>query len=142
VLGATAGIVTWVTMLALASPGMQPTVGCATHVVTKVKVAYPHERTIQAAVNRAKPCDWIMVGPGIYPESVVIRTPNLHLRGLDRNRVVVDGRHRRSVNGIEVRASDVRVENLTVRNFDRATANSENGNQVWWHGAAAGTATT
>jgi hypothetical protein len=135
VLGATAGIVTSVTMLALASPGMQPTVGCATHVVTKGKVAYPHERTIQAAVNRAKPCDWIMVGPGIYPESVVIRTPNLHLRGLDRNRVVVDGRHRRSVNGIEVRASDVWVENLTVRNFDRATANGENGNQVWWHGA-------
>jgi hypothetical protein len=122
-------------LLALAAPGMPRSFGCATLVVTKAKVSYPHERTIQAAVKRAKPCDWIIVGPGVYRESILIRTPHLHVRGLDRNRVVVDGRHRRGVNGIDVRASDVWVENLTIRNFDRTTANGENGNQVWWHDA-------
>jgi hypothetical protein len=108
---------------------------CDTLVVTKAKVAYRHERTIQAAVNHARPCDWILVRPGVYPESILIRTPRLHLRGLDRNRVIVDGRHRKGSNGIEVRADGVWVENLTVRNFDRATPNAENGNEVWWYDA-------
>jgi hypothetical protein len=65
----------------------------------------------------------------------VIRTPGLHLRGLDRNRVIVDGRHRKSSNGIEVRADGVWLENLTVRNFDRASPNGGNGNEVWWYEA-------
>jgi hypothetical protein len=124
-------------MLALlgASPVAEHGSRCAALVVTKAKVAYRHERSIQAAVNKATPCDWILVAPGTYPGSVVIRTPDLHLRGLDRNRVVIDGRHRKGVNGIEVRASDVWVENLTVRNFDRRTPNAENGNEVWWYEA-------
>jgi pectin methylesterase-like acyl-CoA thioesterase len=105
-------------------------------VVTKAKVAYRHERSIQAAVNEATRCDWVLVAPGVYPGSVVIRTPDLHLRGLDRNRVVIDGRHRKGVNGIEVPAGDVWVENLTVRNFDRTTPNAEHGgNEVWWYEA-------
>lgn len=103
--------------LALAAPHPR------TIVVTKAHVRYAHRTTIQAAVNAARPGDWILVAPGVYPESVTIRTPRLHLRGLDRNRVVVDGRHRRGVNGIEVlKANDVWIENLTVRNFDRASA--------------------
>jgi hypothetical protein len=66
----------------------------------------------------------------------VIRTPDLHLRGLDRNRVVIDGRHRKGVNGIALRTGDVWVENLTVRNFDRTTPNAEHGgNEVWWYEA-------
>jgi pectin methylesterase-like acyl-CoA thioesterase len=54
-------------------------------------------RSIQAAVNAARPGDWILVVPGDYHESptaavgVRITTPNLHLVGLDRNTVVVDG---------------------------------------------------
>jgi hypothetical protein len=87
-------------------------------------------------VNKATRCDWVLVAPGVYPGSVVIRTPDLHLRGLDRNRVVIDGRHRKGVNGIEVRAADVWVENLTVRDFDRTTAKAEHGgNEVWWYEA-------
>lgn len=108
---------------------------CGALVVTKAKVSYTHERTIQAAVSRARPCDWILVAPGVYPESIVIRTPQLHLRGLDRNRVIVDGRHRKGSNGIEVRADGVWLENLTVRNFDRATPNAGDGNEVWWYEA-------
>src|SRR5881392_3292538 len=58
-------------------------------------------KTIQSAVNAARPGDWILVGPGDYheqgikkadePAGVLIRTPGIHLRGMDRNGVVVDG---------------------------------------------------
>jgi hypothetical protein len=54
-------------------------------------------RTIQSAVNAAKAGDRILVGPGDYKEStgkhdgVRVTTPRLHLRGMDRNRVIVDG---------------------------------------------------
>src|SRR6184192_3278816 len=58
-------------------------------------------KTIQAAVNAAKPGDWVLVGPGDYkergyagqvePAGVLITAPNIHLRGMDRNTVVVDG---------------------------------------------------
>jgi len=68
-------------LLALASPGAESASGCAALVVTKAKVAFPYERSIQAAVNEARPCDWVLVAPGVYPGSVVIRTPDLHLRG-------------------------------------------------------------
>ena len=62
--------------------------------------------TIQAAVNAANPGDWILIAPGDYHErgdymhalpggdaagAVLITKPNLHLRGLDRNQVIVDG---------------------------------------------------
>ncbi len=52
---------------------------------------------IQAAVNAAKPGDWILIGPGEYHEQgsreagVWVTTPGLDLRGMDRNAVVVDG---------------------------------------------------
>src|SRR6266516_6289015 len=54
-------------------------------------------RTIQSAVDTARSDDWILVGPGDYHESawddlagVYITTPGLHLRGMDRNGVIVD----------------------------------------------------
>lgn len=116
--------------LALTSGAASSRAACTTLVVAK-----GHYATIQAAVNRAKPCDWVLVAPGVYHESVVIKTPNLHLRGLDRNRVIVDGRHRRGVNGIEVaKADNVWIENLTVRNFDLNPETHEDGNEIWWNG--------
>ncbi|HUE28168.1 MAG TPA: hypothetical protein VMP89_15445 [Solirubrobacteraceae bacterium] len=62
-------------------------------------------RTIQAAVNVAKPGDWILIGPGDYktsssrapkggstfPAAVLITKPRLRLRGMNRNTVIVDG---------------------------------------------------
>ncbi len=61
--------------------------------------------TIQAAVDAAKPGDWILIGPGDYktttsrapaggkkfPAAILITKKNLTLRGMNRNTVVVDG---------------------------------------------------
>ncbi|WSQ08840.1 right-handed parallel beta-helix repeat-containing protein [Streptomyces sp. NBC_01231] len=71
--------------------------------------------TINAALARARPGDLVLVSPGVYHESVQVRTDRVVLRGTDRNRVIIDGQVRRS-NGIVVTAAGVSVENLTVRN--------------------------
>src|SRR5215469_9478195 len=113
-------------------------------------------QTIQAAVNAAQPGDWILIGPGDYheqgtsPAGVLVRTPNLHLRGMDRNHVIVDGTlpgasacssdpalqdfGPNGRDGIEVLKTDgVSVENLTVCNF-LSDNSGDNGNQVWFNG--------
>lgn len=104
-------------------------------IVTKRQVGYLHYGSIQRAVHAARAGDWILIDRGVYDGSVLIRTSHLHLRGLNRNGVILDGRHRAG-NGIEIVANDVWVENLTVRNFDRRTLNDDaNGNEIWWNGA-------
>jgi len=113
--------------------------------------------SIQAAIDAAHAGDWVLVGPGDWKErgdftthkpakgeagwAVTIETPGLHLRGMNRNSVVVDGTkpgtpkcssaradqefgHSRS--GIVVSKVDgTYVENLTVCNF------LGEGNQIW-----------
>lgn len=113
-------------------------------------------KTIQSAVNAAKSGDWILVGPGDYkehgypgevePAGVLITTPNLHLRGMNRNTVVVDGTRAGAPkcssqptdqgplnrNGVEVyKANDTWIENMTVCNFLDRTGEGE---QIWWNG--------
>lgn len=73
--------------------------------------------TIQAAVDAAKPGDTVEVSPGVYEESVAVKTPDLTLIGADRNDVVLDGGGLKS-NGIVVTAERVTVANLTVRNYN------------------------
>src|SRR3979411_489141 len=103
--------------------------------VTKRHVGFAHYTTIQRAVDAARSGDWILIDRGVYPETVKITTSNLHLRGLNRNKVIVDGSHRTNVNGIEIfKANNVWVENLTVRNFDRPTKDGPAGNEIWWNG--------
>jgi len=128
--------------------------------------------TIQDAVDAARPGDWILIAPGDYHErgdrspahaptdeagaGVMITTPRIHLRGLDRNRVVVDGTLPGSSrcssaaadqdlgpagpdgrplgrNGVEVfKASGVTVENLTACNFlDGAGVAIRLGERLW-----------
>ncbi|HEX9234936.1 MAG TPA: hypothetical protein VF972_01510, partial [Actinomycetota bacterium] len=122
--------------------------------------------TIQAAVNAARPGDWILIGPGDYHErgvakperaGVLIQTAGLHVRGMDRNHVLIDGTlpgpggpcssdpKRQSKgprvpgadagwNGLEVfEASGVSLENLTVCNF-LTSPDGEEGNGIWWNG--------
>ena len=105
-------------------------------IVTRHHATYPHYSSIQAAVAAAKAGDWILIAPGVYHGQVVVRKPDLHIRGMDRNTVILDGRHHVG-NGIEVLASGVWIENLTVRNFDRRSRDDfANGNEIWWNGAA------
>src|SRR5436190_962085 len=102
-------------------------------------------KTIQAAVNAAHSGDWILIAPGDYKERVSIKKDGLHLRGMSRSGVIVDGTksgpacsskakdqvfNRKSKgNGIEVfKANGVSIENLTVCNF------LGEGNQIWWNG--------
>jgi len=63
--------------------------------------------SIQAAVDAARPGDWVLIGPGDYHETgdrvpptavgsdragaAVLVTKALHIRGMDRNRVMLDG---------------------------------------------------
>ncbi len=132
--------------------------------------------TIQAAVNAAKPGDWILIAPGDYHEiadqqtpptpeqadegdvgGVEISTPNLHLVGLDRNSVIVDGDNPGTAkacdpnpadqdfgvkgpdgkpygrNGIVIfKADNVSVDNLTICNF--LAGHAASGNEIWWNG--------
>jgi len=115
-----------------------------------------HFRTIAKAVARSKSGDWIIIWPGVYHEKmtpeagVMITTPNIHIRGLDRNLVIVDGSNGTADNpcpsdpalqdttgrnGIEVfKADNVTIENLTVCNY---LDNGGNGNEIWWNGGDA-----
>jgi Protein of unknown function (DUF1565) len=97
--------------------------------------------TIQAAVDAAHRNDWVLVEPGVYDEEVRVTHEHggIHIRGLNRNTVILDGQHKQvpgGSNGIEVeKANNVWIENLTVRNFDRyGNAEGPGGNQIWWNG--------
>jgi hypothetical protein len=125
-------------------------------------------RSIQAAVDAARPGDWILIGPGDWkthsarapkaapntPAAVLITTPRLRLRGMNRNQVVIDattGGPRCNaikadqdfgpsssngplgLNGVMVwKADDVWVQNLTACNFLSGAGDAGNG--IWWNG--------
>jgi hypothetical protein len=97
-------------------------------------------KTIQAAVNASTHGDYVLIAPGVYTEEVKVLKPQsgIYIRGMDRNTVILDGQNKPlpgGSNGIEVyKASNVWIENLTVRNFDRATAHGPGGNEIWWNG--------
>jgi hypothetical protein len=130
--------------------------------------------TIQAAVDAAKPGDVILIGPGDYktttnsspagesgefPAGILIATPHLTLRGMNRNTVIVDGTVSgpacsdapadqnfgpeatggpAGLNGLEVwKADDVSIENLTACNFlGGSGGDGGTGNEIWWNGGA------
>ena len=133
-------------------------------------------QSIQAAIEKAKPGDWILVGPGDYKETatrvpagakgddragagVLVTTPGIHIRGMDRNGVVLDGTkagspqcsasagdqergpldgegHPTGRNGLIVfEAEGVSVENLTACNFLNGSRGG--GDELWFDGGGA-----
>ncbi len=73
--------------------------------------------TIQQAVDVAAPGSTVLIQPGTYRESVIVATPGLVIRGVDRFRTVLHGDDSME-NGIVIEGvSNVRVKNLTVRNY-------------------------
>ena len=124
-------------------------------------------KSIQDAVDAAHKGDWILIGPGDYHEradyshrhhapsdesgaGVVINKDDLYIRGMNRNKVIVDGTKPGSPpcssrgsdqdfgpngdngpvgrNGIVAYSNSVWIENLTACNF------LGEGNQIWWNG--------
>jgi hypothetical protein len=118
--------------------------------------AGPYYRTVQGAVDAARSGDWILIYPGVFHEKsrqwptagVWIQKPNLHIRGLDRNRVIIDGSKGTAAHpcpsaaaqqdvtprdGIVVwKASGVTIQNLTV--CDYLAGGGDHGNEIWWNG--------
>jgi hypothetical protein len=116
----------------------------------------PYYRTVQGAVDAARSGDWILIYPGVYHEKssqwptagVWIQKPNLHIRGLDRNRVIIDGSKGTAAHpcpsaagqqdftprdGIVVnKTSGVTIQNLTV--CDYLAGDGDHGNEIWWNG--------
>lgn len=72
--------------------------------------------SVQNAVDAAQPGDLILLDPGVYTEEISITTPDIVVRGRDRNSVFIDGLHS-ATTGITVLADGVAIENLTVRNY-------------------------
>jgi hypothetical protein len=96
--------------------------------------------TIQAAVNASTKGDWVLIEPGVYDEAVKVEgaQSGIWIRGMNRNTVIIDGRHEVN-NGIEIhKANNVWVENLTVRNFEFGPSCPDEscGNDIWWNGGA------
>jgi plastocyanin len=82
------------------------------------EIRVPEEApTIQAAVDAAEPGGLVLISPGVYEEAVVVTTPFLTIRGVDRNEVILDGGFALD-NGIAVIEADgVAIENLTARHY-------------------------
>jgi hypothetical protein len=131
-------------------------------------------KTIQEAVNAAAPGNWILVGPGDYKQTsstkpagaygddiagaaVLVTTPNLHIRGMNRNTVIIDGTKPGSPqcsaaeadqtfgspeggryvgnNGVVVyKASGVWLQNFSTCNF---LGSNHGGDSVWFDGGGA-----
>src|SRR5215472_7078345 len=123
--------------------------------VTPCPVTRHHQYgTVQAAVDAARPGNWILIWPGVYHENnpawhagVWVGTRDLHIRGLNRNQVIIDGSNGSAAHpcpaspsrqnfaprdGIVVASSGVSVENLTV--CDYLGKDGTGGNEIWWNG--------
>ncbi|MFJ2135845.1 right-handed parallel beta-helix repeat-containing protein [Streptomyces sp. NPDC087845] len=72
--------------------------------------------SVQRAVDAAREGETVLIGPGVYRESVRVTKPRVVLRGADRNAVVFDGGVRLA-NGITVTGAGSVVENLTVHGY-------------------------
>ena len=85
--------------------------------------------SLQLAVDNARNGDWILVWPGKYNQSTLVApghglTSGLHIRGMNRNGVVFDGK---KTGGSAVHVQGVNntwVENMTGQNYQTGAANA------------------
>jgi plastocyanin len=73
--------------------------------------------TIQEAVDVAEPGGIVLIAPGVYREAVVVTTPFLTIRGLDRSTTILDGGFELDTGISVIEADGVAIENLTARNY-------------------------
>jgi FtsP/CotA-like multicopper oxidase with cupredoxin domain len=86
-------------------------------------------KSLQLAVDHSSNGDWVLVWPGKYDESVMVQnghglTSGLHIRGMNRNSVVFDGK---KTGGSAVHVLGVNntwVENMTGQNYKSGSANA------------------
>ena len=92
-------------LMVLAALGSASAAGARVLRVGTYKCMRGQYESIQAAVDAARPGDWILVGPGDYkttssrapagrsdtPAGVLITTPRVYLRGMNRKTVIIDG---------------------------------------------------
>lgn len=82
------------------------------------KIVVPDDfPTIQKAVDAADKGTTVVIKPGVYKEAVVVTTPHLVIRGVDRFRTILHGKDKKN-NGFTVDGTHhVTIMNLTVRNY-------------------------
>src|ERR1700726_821394 len=68
-------------------------------IVSTTKSGANYYSAIQSAVNASHAGDWVLIEPGVYDESVRVQTPNLHIRGMNRNTVILDGQSKGAPGG-------------------------------------------
>ncbi|MFE7429869.1 right-handed parallel beta-helix repeat-containing protein [Streptomyces sp. NPDC057545] len=109
-------LVASVAMAATGCSGTGSTSGDARHPAGSVLRVPQDFPSVQQAVDVAREGETVLVGPGVYRESVRVTKPRVVLRGTDRNKVVFDGGVRLA-NGITVTGAGSVVENLTVHGY-------------------------
>ncbi|HVU72935.1 MAG TPA: hypothetical protein VHE83_08230 [Mycobacteriales bacterium] len=165
--------VAFATVVALSAPGAAAPHESYTTQVLRVGTWHGvkgNEPTIDAAMAALKPGGWLLIGPGDwhpemdkqadqsgsdFPSAVNVTVPNVHIRGMDRNRTILDGTKAGAApcssrpqdqdfgavvkgepqgrNGPTAQKVDkVWFENFTACNF--LTGSADTGNEVWWNG--------
>ncbi|MFD4761194.1 nitrous oxide reductase family maturation protein NosD [Streptomyces sp. NPDC058439] len=109
-------LVVVVAMAATGCSGKGSTSADARHPAGSVLRVPQDFRSVQQAVDVAREGETVLVGPGVYRESVRVTKSRVVLRGTDRNAVVFDGGVRMA-NGITVTGAGSVVENLTVHGY-------------------------
>ena len=71
--------------------------------------------SLQEAADRVAPGGQITIQPGTYEQTMIVSTPDVTVRGADRNGTVIDGQGTRPYGVVGI-ADGLRVQNLTVRN--------------------------
>ncbi|MCA1706991.1 MAG: right-handed parallel beta-helix repeat-containing protein, partial [Actinobacteria bacterium] len=74
-------------------------------------------KSIQKAVDHARPGTTILVSPGIYREEVVVNTKNVTIEGVDRFRTILDGGNTRGNGVVTIGVPGLRVKNMTIRRY-------------------------